>query len=304
MANDDQGQGSGAEGDGVRVAGAIDLHCHYGPDTIGGTLDAPAEHGVTALEAAREAAASGHAALVLKSHSFASPALAAAMTEATPGLQVFGGICTDFPSGGLNVSAVEAALALGAKIVWLPTLHSHSDMARHDLGLNRPGIRVADEEGRVVSEVREIWSLIREKGAILATGHVSADEHYAVVREFAAQGSVLVTHAGEEMAGPRLTPGQCAELADLGAVIELTALTCQSVMGVQGKSPAEMVAMITAIGPARCTLSTDYGWSQLVPRPADGLRDFLESLWEHGVVEKDLETMASTNPARLLRIEV
>ena len=288
----------------MRLAHAIDLHCHYGPDTTGGTLNAPASHGVTALEAAREAVDSGHAALVLKSHSFASPALAATLSEAIPGLQVFGGICTDYPSGGLNVSAVEAALAIGAKIVWLPTVHSHNDMTQHDRGVPGPGIRVLDADGDIVPEVRQMWDLIQEKGAILATGHISADEHYRVAKEFAGQGRVLVTHAGEELAGPKLSAAQSAELADLGAIIELTALTCQSVMGVQGKSPEEMVATIATIGPARCTLSSDYGWSQVIPRPAGGLRDFLESLWEHGVPEGDIETMVSTNPARLLQIEV
>ncbi len=289
----------------MRINHAIDLHCHFGPDTVGGNLEGPSMHGVTALQAAREAAAEGHAALVLKSHSFASPALAAAMTEAVPGLQVFGGICTDFPSGGLNVAAVEAALVIGARIVWLPTLHSHQDVSRHNpTGIQGPGLRVIDEDGGVVPEVLEMFGMIRSKGAILATGHITTEEHYAVVREFARAGKVLVTHAGEEMAGPRLTASQCAELAELGATIELTALTCESVLGTNGKSPTEMAAMIAAIGPRHCSLSTDYGWSTTVPRPATGLHDFLESLWAEGISEDDLTTMVSRNPAELLDLDI
>jgi hypothetical protein len=288
---------------GLRIPDVIDLHCHFGPDTVGGTLDATTGHGVTALEAAREAAESGHAALVLKSHSFASPALAAALTEAVPGLQVFGGICTDFPSGGLNVAAVEAALAIGARIVWLPTVHSHQDVSTTNrTHVEGPGLRVIDGDGGLVEELRQIAELVREKDAILATGHISAEEHYAVAREYGRQVSVLVTHAGEELAGPHLTASQCAELAELGATIELTALTCQTVFGMSGKSTDDMVSMIGAVGPERCTLATDYGWTTAVPRPAGGLRDFLTSLWDEGVSESDLTTMVSTNPARLLRI--
>ncbi len=289
----------------MQIANAIDLHCHYGPDTMGGTLDAASGHGVTALEASREAAASGLAALVLKSHSFASPALAATLSEAIPGLRVFGGIYTDFPSGGLNVEAVEAALALGAEIVWLPTLHSHQDVSNANrANIKGAGLKVVDDEGRLRSEVREMFGLIKEKEAMLATGHVSAEEHYSVVRELASEGNVLVTHAGEELAGPKLTSSQCQELADLGGTIELTALTCHDLFGVKGKSTTEMASMIAGIGQARCTLSTDYGWSTVVPRPAAGLRDFLEALWAEGVAERDLETMVSANPARLLGIEV
>jgi predicted metal-dependent phosphotriesterase family hydrolase len=146
--------------------------------------------------------------------------------------------------------------------------------------------------------------LVRQKDAILATGHISAKEHHAVARELATLGKVLVTHAGEAILGPRLSPAQCLELADLGATIELTALTCQGVLGAKGKSPAEMLAMISAVGPSRCVLSTDYGWSRDIPKPAAGLADFLEMLWREGVSESDLTAMASQNPARLLALDV
>ena len=286
----------------LRIADVIDLHCHFGPDTIGGP-ERPASHSVSAVEAAREAAESGHRALVLKSHSFASPSLATALEDIVEGLRVFGGICTDYISGGLNVEAVDSALRLGAKIVWLPTVHSRYDVAHGKgelLGLDGPGIDVIDGEGKVLDVVREIFDLVRAHDAVLATGHVGPDEHFAVVKEFAGRGKVLVTHAGEELSGPKLTPAQCAELADLGAVIELTALSCKDVMDSRGKSPREMGQMIATIGYERCTLSSDYGWTTIVPRPAPGLQEFFESLWAEGITEDQLTTMASRTPARLL----
>jgi hypothetical protein len=287
----------------LRIPNAIDMHCHFGPDTVGGGLDAPDMHSVTAVEAAREAIATGHAALVLKSHSFATPVLARSIEQAVPGLHLFGGICTDYPSGGLNPDAVEAALALGAKIVWLPTLHSRQD---HSRGVLPPecyhgdGLAVVDDSGTVLPVVQEIFELVRQKDAVLATGHISADEHLAVVKQFALRGKVVVTHAGEKLAGPQLSSDQCAELADLGAVIEVTAQMCKQVLGHPGMSPRDVTDMIRTIGPSRCTLSTDYGWSTAVPRPAAGMQEFLEALWGEGVSEKELETMVSANPARLL----
>ena len=59
----------------------------------------------------------------------------------------------------------------------------------------------------MVPEVHEIFAMAQETDAILATGHTTADEHYAVVKEFAARGKVIVTHAGEKLAGPRLQRG-------------------------------------------------------------------------------------------------
>jgi len=288
--------------EGLRIEHAIDLHCHFGPDTIGTSLVHP-QHSVTALEAAQQAFDSGHRALVLKSHSFASPMLAAELQQMVPGLQVFGGICTDYPSGGINVDAVAAALILGAKIVWLPTVHSHQDYlnGRAELfGTRGEGLRVIDQDGEPTSEVRAIFDLVRQYDAVLATGHTTAVEHYAVIKAFAREGKLLVTHAGEPMAGPHLTPEQCRELADLGATIELTAQCCHHLPGLTGKSVPDMVAMIRTIGPEHCTLSTDYGWTTELPRPAEGLKDFFEKLWSHGITEGELARMAATNPARLL----
>ena len=287
----------------LRIENAIDLHCHFGPDHIGGTLAAtPYPFGVTAIEAAREAAANGHAALVLKSHSFASPQIAHNVETLVEGLQCFGGVCTDYPSGGLQAGPVQSALALGAKIVWLPTINSREDHKGNRPNRSGPGIGVIDESGEPLPVVHEIFDMVRAKDAILATGHITAEEHFAIVRAFARKGKVLVTHAGEHLAGPRLSADQCRELADLGATIEFTALCCQTVRGITGKSPKEMARYIHHVGCARCTLGTDYGWSDAVPRPAPGLRDFLEQLWKEGISESDLQRMVSENPASLLSL--
>jgi hypothetical protein len=291
----------------LRVPNAIDMHCHFGPDTIGGTLEDDDKHSISAVDAAREALESGHAALVLKSHSFASPMVTRNIEQAVPGIRIFGGICTDYISGGLNPAGVEAALALGAKIVWLPTVHSRQDFGRRKLpreSYYKEGIAVTDDSGNVLPVVREIFSLVREKDAILATGHTTEQEHRAVVAEFARQGKVLVTHAGEKLAGPHLKADQCKELADLGAFIEVTAQMCKEVRGHPGMSPREVMEMIRTIGPSRVCLSTDYGWSNEVPRPADGMREFLEALWVEGVSDRELSTMVSNNPAQLLNVAI
>lgn len=289
---------------GPRIENAIDMHCHFGPDAIKGV--AMAHHGVTAVQAAREARDSGHRGLVLKSHSFASPQLAANLASEVEGLAVFGGICTDQPSGGLNVAGVATALAMGAKIVWLPTVHSHQEWlngkAEH-MGMIGDGIRCIDEDGQPVEAVRAIADLCRQYDAVLATGHTTLAEHHAVVSAFAREAKVLVTHAGERMAGPHLTAAQARELADMGAYVELTAQVCQPLWGMEPKSPEQMVEQLRHIGCERCVLSTDYGWTSDLPNPAPGLFSFLESLWQHGITEDDLATMAARNPARLLGLE-
>lgn len=299
----------------LRIENAIDLHCHFGPDTIGltgGRAPRPltaaeiGEHGhsVTGFEAAREAFESGHRAIVLKSHSFCSAQLAENLCQAVPGMKVFGGTCTDHASGGLSVELVESALLLGSRIVWLPTVNSCQDHAHApDRFPGRSGIAVIGEDGEPTQAVRDIAALCRDFDAVLATGHTTAAEHLAVVRAFGRQGKVLVTHAGEALAGPNLSATQAKELADLGAIIELTAECCVPVFSRPPKSAKTMAEMIATIGHHRCTLSSDYGWSNVVPRPAPGFKEFLEHLWEVGVSESNLILMGATNPARLLCLE-
>jgi hypothetical protein len=238
---------------------------------------------------------------VLKSHDYPTAPLARIVDDLVDGVRVFGGICCDRDVGGVNPAAVETSLRLGAKVVWLPTLTSRQDFENGiaaRLGIPGPGLRVIDDQSELLPETREILALVAEHAAILATGHVSRAEHFAVARAFS--GKLLVTHAMEELAGPNLGIEDCAALADLGATIELCALTC---LGALATRPvAEIAACIRAVGPHRCTLATDFG-QKVNPRPAAGFQQFVDALLDEGVSVVDLRWMACDNPRRLLGFE-
>ncbi|HVJ95793.1 MAG TPA: DUF6282 family protein, partial [Acidimicrobiia bacterium] len=131
----------------VPLDGAADLHCHFGPDPH-------RERSVDAFEAAREAAAAGHRAIVLKSHDSPTASLAwAVQHDVGDDIAVFGGICCDREIGGVNPAAVEVALGLGARIVWLPTLSSRQDYDNgiaDMLGLPGPGLGVTDADDELL----------------------------------------------------------------------------------------------------------------------------------------------------------
>jgi len=280
-------------GRGVDLTGAADLHAHFGPDPH-------RTRSVTGLEAAQQAAGAGHAAIVLKSHDTPSAGLAAALDPLVDGVAVFGGVCCDREIGGTNPAAVEVALRLGARIVWLPTLSSAQDVANGvaaQLGIPGPGVRVVDDDGAITAETLEILDLVAEHDAVLATGHVSAAEHLAVTRAFAPRGKVLVTHAMEELAGPNLDAAQCAELAALGATIELCALTCVGALAT--RPVADIVDCIRRVGVDRVTLGTDFGQGMNEP-PAAGLQTYADALHAAGLTEAEIRRMACTNPNALL----
>ncbi len=282
----------------IVLDGAVDLHCHFGPESVIGHIGV--RHSVDAFEAARDAADLGFSALVLKSHDFPSNQVAYAVGQTVPGVRAYGSICCDTFVGGLNPTAVETALRDGAAIVWLPTITSQQDVENGVaamMGLHDPGIRVLDDDGELVTEARRIMDLVAEHDAILATGHTSKAEHFAVARAFGRRGKLVVTHAMNAGAGPGLSVQECAELAELGAHVELAAATC---MAGHGPGVSDVVKAIEAIGPEHVVLATDYGWNDELPRPAPGLHGYVDALYEMGAAEADLRRMTCDNPARLL----
>jgi hypothetical protein len=277
----------------VDISGAIDLHCHFGPD-------AHRERSVTALEAAAQARDAGHAAVLLKSHTEPTAQLARIVADAVDGIDVYGGVCCDHEIGGLNPAAVETALGLGGRIVWLPTLSSRQDVVNGvaaQLGIPGPGLVVVDDDGAILPVVEEIAALCRDHGAVLATGHTSAEEHAAVARAFGRRQPVLVTHAMEDMVGPKLNAPELAELADLGAWIELCALTCVGALAT--RPVADLAGAARLVGPERCTLASDYGQAMNVA-PVEGLQMFADLMAAEGVGADAIRTMVVANPAALV----
>src|SRR3954449_13362152 len=167
---------------------AVDLHYHSGPSPFPRRLDPAAS--------AKHYDAHGFKAVVYKSHHHNTVmdvlSIKASVLDELR-VRVFGGIAINGLVGGLNPRAVEMSLRMGGKIVWFPTMSSHPHIEHHAQATAsgfptstlklRPEdpITVLDEGGRLKPEVHEIIELIREEGAILASGHLSPREVLAVV---------------------------------------------------------------------------------------------------------------------------
>ena len=113
-------------------------------------------------------------------------------------------------------------------------------------------------------------------------------------------GKVVLTHATEDLAGPKLSAQQCAELAELGAWVELCAMTCIGALAT--KTVAQMVETIRTVGVDRVTLGTDFG-QQVNPHPAAGLQTYADALFAEGLTEQEIRQMACTNPTALLGLD-
>ena len=76
----------------VSLTGAIDFHCHSGPDTT--------PRSINSFEAVRQARAADLRGLVLKSHFMPTAPLAQLAMEEVPGIEVFGGVVLNRSMGG------------------------------------------------------------------------------------------------------------------------------------------------------------------------------------------------------------
>jgi hypothetical protein len=269
------------------LADVIDLHLHAGPDIRPRKLDL--------LALARTAKAAGMRGFLAKSHHTITADLAQVVEQAAGGIRVFGGVTLNPAVGGLNPEAVRAALALGAKEVFMPTLHS-AHQHRHE---GKPGgLSIFCSDGTLRDEVKEILDLVAQADAILGTCHLSPDEILALVRAARRAGirKALVSHP--ELALLALPVALQQELAAEGAFFER--------MHVHGNSVTDWVglaAITRAVGVERTVLVTDLGAVQYPLDPVEGMRDFLEQFRAQGFTEAELDLMARRTPARLLGLE-
>ncbi|WP_105326474.1 DUF6282 family protein [Acidaminococcus provencensis] len=265
--------------------GIIDTHIHTAPDPY-------TKRRFDDFEIAKQTHEYKARCIVIKSHAMETAARAQLVNKEYDDLDVFGGITLNQWVGGFNPYAVDAAIHLGGKIVWLPTLSSLND--RESKG-KRGGLYCLDTWGHVRAELVEILKLIADADIILATGHIDYTEMVAVVDKAKEVGvkKIIVNHP--ELFRTKLTVEQQLNLTQYDVYFERT-------FGMLDPMHQHMpIALenIQKVGAASTILATDVGqvnnldWS-------DAYFTFMKYLLEHGISQADMEVMTKTNQKKLL----
>lgn len=283
----------------------IDTHVHTIPD------GAPRK--MTDLTLAMEAVKAGMAGFVTKCHQGDTSARAAVVEEAIellyPGknFRVWGGVVLNHGVGGLNPSAVYASGKMGGRFVWFPTVDAENDAqykkmhagqqglgASNEQPIKKPKIKLLDDEGTLVPEVKEVLRQIKAFNMVLATGHISVQESLALVRAAAAMGirKILVNHVSLPITKASLALQK--EYIDSGAMVEHCYYTPMAGLC----SWEEIAESIRTLGPEHVILSTDLG-QPANSSPVEGMEKFAEHLYSLGISEEAIFQMMASNPEKL-----
>ncbi|WP_026580903.1 DUF6282 family protein [Bacillus sp. J33] len=283
------------------LEGAYEFHVHSAP-----SIFSRKQTDWQLVEDAKMAKMGG---LVLKSHESSTVERAFLIKEKEPSIHVFGGIVLNQHVGGLNPYAVETALKMGGKVVWFPTLSAgqhqqyfkkkNTKLFNGNPLLSEKTVSIGDN-GRLIDEVRDIFQLIKDYDAVLATGHLSLEEQHEIVRAAKEAGveKIIIQHA--DMGISKIPLEDQKYFASQGCIIEKCFLACSS--DFHDLTIEEMAKTIEIIGYESCILVTDYGQPHH-EAPVHALNRFVEELLLHGVKEDQVIRMINENPRTLLGVD-
>lgn len=288
------------------LVGAIDLHCHVDLEF---SAAEPKREPETQWLAKAEAM--GLRGVVLKSHWWptvtAVPLIRASTSSA---VSVWSSVALNSCVGGPHPCVVEAAAALGGKVIFLPTWSARNDIERRGFShrlrsvyqnfprLENPGFVFTDDRGDLLPLAKELLECCKAKDLTLGTGHVSWQESMALAKEAYGMGfkRLIVNHPLSDMIGAPLDALKRA--AELGAFVE----TCWNQLAPGRMDPRELVAKLRMIGLPQVVASTDY-FRPYSPNPPELFRMFLGMLHEGGLSREEIKQVSSVNPARAMGLE-
>jgi hypothetical protein len=260
------------------------------------------------------------------------------VNRAVPDFQTYGGIILNTVYGGMNPRAVKTALHYGdgAKYVSFGAHSTYYQAAREGRSVDGKFMSLSElypkfkeeELDRCIRipleeepgpELDEILSLIAENPDVyMITGHVSVDEAVRLVDLAVDYGikRVVVSSAVTKIAGI----DNLCRMAGEGAYIEYTLAAFTHTTSIpkthyyvekeyasidEGMSEGpdggvkQVAEQIQELGAEHCIIATDFGVYTL-PKPVEGLREFIACLLDLGIPSEDIGRLVKENPGKLL----
>jgi hypothetical protein len=294
--------GGGPVTRGSLLAGAVDLHVHPSPS--------PYPRRVDPIGAARAAAEAGMRAIVLKSHHSDTAPLVDVLRDhglADTGVEVYGGVVLNTQVGGLNPHAVSVSLAMGGRVVWMPTISSPAHIASTG-HFPTATVELLEEVpvdiwsgGDLVPELATILRLIADADAVLASGHLpprSIMACFEAAREAGVR-RLLINHPNFIV---DLDGEDARRLVELGSYVEHEVSMYDPESRFHAFEISTLVEWMELAGPERTILASDLGQAGN-PLPPESLARIGARLIDAGIDSDRVHDLLATNPARLLGLD-
>ena len=285
------------------LKGILDIHVHAGPSVANREVDA--------ADMLKEAVVAGYRGFLVKDHYFPS-CMGVKMVQEhcdAKGVEIYSSMCLNNSMGLFNPMALDAAVNMGAKIIYFPTVSSKNHIDHHKgkfVGSGKmsvPEIPVVyvDENGVMDPAAVECLKLIAEKDVVLGTGHGTAWEIDHLVETAVGVGvkRILVNH-------PQFHIGasyeQMSKWAELGAYIEMNVCVFTSGSKMGTLDDQVIADMLKAVPLERLILDSDMG-QKGNGSPVEGMYRFICLLMaKFGLSAEDIDLIAKKNPAKLLGV--
>lgn len=290
------------------IKGAYDLHVHSAPDILPRKMND--------IEMAQRIIDSGMAGYAIKSHYFCTSERAEMINTLYPKCHAVGTMCLNSSVGGINPSAVEMAGRSGAKLIWFPTCDSEHEIAHvfdgnpnkklpywaqiiiemKEAGIKTPTISILNQEGKLTAKTHEVLEILANQNMILATGHLSHEETFALVKAAKEHkvNKIIVTHV--DFPTTFYTIEEQKALLNYGAIMEHCYTTFAT-----GKVDFEVTKdQIKALGADNIIIGTDLGQKTAL-YPDEGLLEFATKLFDSGFSADQVRKMTVDNAVNLLK---
>ena len=285
------------------LKGILDIHVHAGPSVANRQVDA--------ADMLKEAVVAGYRGFLVKDHYFPS-CMGVKMVQEhcdAQGVEIYSSMCLNNSMGLFNLMALDAAINMGAKIIYFPTVSSKNHIDHHKgnfvgsgkMSVPETPVVYVDENGVMDPAAVECLKLIAEKDVVLGTGHGTAWEIDHLVEKALEVGvkRILVNH-------PQFHIGasyeQMTKWAKLGAYIEMNVCVFTSGSKLGSLDDQVIADMLKAVPLEQMILDSDMGQNGN-GSPVGGMYRFIRLLMDKfGLSEEDINLIAKTNPAKLLGV--
>ena len=285
------------------LKGILDIHVHAGPSVANREVDA--------ADMLREAVVAGYRGFLVKDHYFPS-CMGVKMVQEhcdAKGVEIYSSMALNNSMGLFNLMAVDAAINMGAKIIYFPTVSSKNHIDHHKGNFAGAGkmstpetpVVYVDENGVMDPAAVEVLKLMAEKDVVLGTGHGTAWEIDHLVEKALEVGvkRILVNHPQFHIGA---TYEQMTKWANLGAYIEMNVCVFTSGSKMGSLDDQVIADMLKAVPLERLVLDSDMG-QRGNGSPVEGMYRFIRLLMDKfGLSEADIDLIAKKNPAALLGV--